>query len=171
MKHRILQKSDVWNYGDDLLSMYQTNRLVIDSQSPLDLSNRDSVCEFIEPFVTSNDSMVVGIFDEQEKYLYGIVIFDNIRFDEVNSCAQIHIVNDKSIFGKKVRNIYGEIIESMPFTTLYCEIPSIAVHAIAVCKRAGFKKTGYIPLALPYKNIKGEEKLYDLQIFTYRRSY
>ena len=169
MKSRILHDIDVDRYIDDLCSMYKTNRLILDSQSPLDLSNRDNIANFILPYITSSDSMVTGIFDDDEQYLYGIIIFDNIRYDDQNSCAQVHIVNDKSIFGKKVGNIYQDIMNTVPFTTLYCEIPAIAVHAIGVCKRAGFKKTGYIPLALPYKNIKGEEKLYDLQIFTWRK--
>ena len=169
MFNRLLKESDVIKYKDDLYSMYQTNRLVLDSQNPLDLSNRDNIINFILPYITSSDSMVMGIFDDNEQYLYGIIIFDNIRYDDKNSCAQVHIVNDKTIFGKKVGNIYQDIMNTVPFTTLYCEIPAIAVHAIGVCKRAGFKKTGYIPLALPYENIKGEEKLYDLQIFTWRK--
>lgn len=52
------------------------------------------------------------------------------------------------------------------FNVLYCEIPSIAVNAIRMAKAMGFKKTGYIPTALPYVNSKGEEKLYDIQILT-----
>ena len=106
-----------------------------------------------------------NIFDDEEEFLYGLVIFDNIRMANKAS-AQVHIVNDKSIFGKKVRDIYKHIIETCGFDILYAEIPSIAVHAIGMCKRLGFKKTGYIPEALPYVNSKGIEQMYDIQIWS-----
>ena len=79
---------------------------------------------------------------------------------------ELHIVNDKSIFGRKVRGLYEEILATCMFDTLYAEIPSIAVHAIALCKRLGFKKTGYIPNVLPYVNSKGVEQMYDIQIWS-----
>ena len=112
---------------------------------------------------------MLGILDDKEEFLFGIVIFDNIRFAN-KSCAQVHIVTDRAIWGRKIKDIYTEILKGSIFDTLYCEIPSIAVHPIAMCKRLGFKKTGYIPDALPYKNAQGEEKMYDLQIYTYRRN-
>ena len=125
--------------------------------------------DFVETFINSSDAVIVGIFDSEEKYLYGLVIFDNIRFANKSS-AQVHIVNDKSIFGRKVRGLYEDILATCMFDTLYAEIPSMAVHAIALCKRLGFKKTGYIPDILPYVNCSGEEKMYDIQIWTWRRA-
>lgn len=168
MKFRKLTIKDCEKYKDDLFSCYKTNHLILDNQNNICINTPVSACHFVQSFIEASDSTVTGIFDDQEKYLYGIVIFDNIRFGE-KSCAEVHIVNDKSIFGKRVRDIYNDIINSLPFNTIYCMIPSIAVHPIAICKKLGFKKTGYIPDALPYTNSLGEEKMYDIQIWTYRR--
>lgn len=168
MKYRILKVEDTAKYSKDLLDCYTTNHLVLDNQSPINLSTEELVKEFVDGFITANDSYVLGIYDDNEKYLYGIVIFDNIRIGK-KSCAQVHIVNSKDIFGLKVRNIYRDIIKGCPIDTLYVEIPTIAVHAISICKKLGFKKTGYIPNALPYTNSLGEEKMYDLQIYCLER--
>lgn len=169
MKYRQLKLEDIEKYKEDIYSCYMTNHLVFDSQNPLreDMSV-DNTKWFVETFINSSDAVIVGIFDSEEKYLYGLVIFDNIRFANKSS-AQVHIVNDKSIFGRKVRGLYEDILATCMFDTLYAEIPSMAVHAIALCKRLGFKKTGYIPDILPYVNCSGEEKMYDIQIWTWRR--
>ena len=146
-----------------------TNHLVFDSQNPLrEGMSIENTKWFVETFINSSDAVIVGIFDSEERYLYGLVIFDNIRFANKSS-AQVHIVNDKSIFGKKVRGLYEEILSTCMFDTLYAEIPSIAVHAIALCKRLGFKKTGYIPNVLPYVNSKGVEQMYDIQIWSFNK--
>ncbi len=168
MKYRQLKFKDCNKYKLDLLSCYKTNHLILDNQNNIVIETPEAARHFVEQLVLASDSTVTGIFDDEELYLYGIVIFDNIRFGN-KSCAEIHIVNDKSIFGKKVRSIYEDMIQSVPFDTLYCMIPSIAVHPIAMCKRMGFKKTGYIPNALPYTNSLGEEKMYDIQIWTFAR--
>lgn len=166
MKYRQLKIEDINKYKEDIYSCYTTNTLVFDSQNPIgNNSNADNIAEFVKGFVDADDSNVLGIFDSEERYLYGLVIFDNIRFAN-RSCAQVHIVNDKSIFGKKVRDLYNDIIATCAIDTLYAEIPSMAVHAIAICKRLGFKKTGYIPDALPYVNCNGEERMYDIQIWS-----
>jgi hypothetical protein len=164
MKTKIMTKDLVIDFRRDILSCYQTNRLVFDSQNPYEITDTNEAVEFVMSFLDAKDSFVTGIFDDNEQFLYGIVIYDNVRWCN-KSIAQIHIVNDKSIFGKKVKGLYEEMIELTPFDTLYAEIPSIAVHAIAMCKRLGFKKTGYIPNALPYVNSQGEERMYDLQIW------
>lgn len=164
MKYRKLELQDLFNYGKDILRCYECNHFVLDEQSPIipDL-------DFVRGFVDSPDSMVIGVFDDKEKYLYGLIIFDNIRFGNKESCAEVHIINDKAIWGRKVRDLYTEVLNSSIFTTLYCQIPQIAVAAIALCKRLGFKKTGYIPNALPYTNSRGEENMYDINIMCWRK--
>lgn len=168
MKYRTLTREDVWHYMDDIYSCYKTNHLVFDNQCPFDFMYPRDSAEFIQDYVEARDSCVVGIFDNNENFLLGLIILDNIRMAN-RSIAQLHIVNDKSIFGKKARDIYKQFLDNNVIDTFYAEIPTIAVHAIGICKRLGFKKTGYIPDALPYTNNKGEERMYDLQIWTYRK--
>lgn len=165
MKYRKLEVEDVNKYAQDIDKIYKDCHLIFDSQNSI--PNRMPMWVFVDSFVDSPESMALGIFDDDEQYLYGLVIFDNIRFAN-KSCAEVHIVTDKAIWGKKLRDIYSKIMQGCIFDTLYCQIPSIAVSAIAICKRLGFKKTGYIPDALPYVNSRGEERMYDLQIYTYR---
>lgn len=164
MKYRLLTLSDTNAYANDAYQCYLDNRFVLDAQSPILLNSPQLVTEFISGFIQAPDSYVLGIFDDNENYLFGLIIFDNIRISN-NSCAQVHIVTNKSIWGKTIKNIYEEVLRTLPIDILYCEIPQIAVNAIAMCKRLGFKKTGYIPKALPYVNSKGEEKMYDINIF------
>lgn len=169
MKIRTLTLKDINLYRDDIFKCYKDCHLVFDAQNIIDIKDSKDVQLFLAGFVSASDSMVKGIFDDKEEFLYGIVIYDNMRFSN-KSCAQVHIVTDKAIWGRKIKNIYLEILDSNIFDTLYCEIPSIAVHPIAMCKRLGFKKTGYIPEALPYINAEGKEQMYDIQIYTYRRN-
>lgn len=169
MIFRTIDINDSFKYCKDIYKIYKDCPLIFDSQNPINLDNMHDCTCFILGFIMAKDADVWGIFDDNEEYLYGLIIFDNIRFCN-KSCAQVHIVNDKAIWGHKIRDIYKEIINSTIFDTLYCEIPSIAVNAIAMCKRLGFKKTGYIPDALPYTNAKGEEKMYDIQIYSWRRN-
>jgi hypothetical protein len=167
MKYRPLEYEDIKKFRDDIIKCYNDCHLIFDSQNTI--PKRMPMWVFVDNFVDSSDSMVIGILDDNEEFLYGLVIFDNIRFAQDKSCAEVHIVTDKAIWGRKIRDIYNKIIQGCIFSTLYCQIPTIAVSAIAICKRLGFKKTGYIPEALPYVNSRGEEKMYDLQIYTYKR--
>lgn len=165
MRYRKLQLEDLFNYGKDILHCYECNHFVLDEQSFIvpDL-------DFIRGFLDAPDSMIIGLFDNNEKYLYGLIIFDNIRFgNKGESCAEVHIINDKAIWGKKVRDLYTEVLNNSIFSTIYCMIPQIAVAPIALCKRLGFKKTGYIPKALPYTNSRGEENMYDINIMCWRK--
>lgn len=165
MKYRQLQWEDIKKYREDIEKIYRDCHLIFDSQNSI--PNRMPMWVYINNFVDSPDSMVLGIFDSDEMFLYGLVIFDNIRFAN-KSCAEVHIVTDRAIWGRKVKDVYNQILQGCIFDTLYCQVPSIAVNVIALCKRLGFKKTGYIPDALPYVNSKGEEKMYDLQTYVYR---
>lgn len=166
MKFRKLNLDDINRYNNDIEKIYKDCNLIFDSQNPI--PKNLYLPYFVGNFVNSEDSYILGIFSEDEEFLYGLVIFDNIRMAN-KSCAEVHIVTDKAIWGKKIRDIYNKILIGTIFDTLYCQVPSIAVNVIAICKRLGFKKTGYIPDALPYVNSKGEERMYDLQIYTYRR--
>lgn len=169
MKYRLITAGDCYKYRNDIFQAYESCHLIFDSQNPYKPETIEECCNYIAEYATSNDSIVYGVFDDNEDYLYGIVIFDNIRATKENSCAEVHIVNDKSIFGRKIRGVYEDLIIACGIDNLYVQVPSIAVHSIALCKRLGFKKTGYIPKALPYVNSVGEEKMYDIQIFSYNK--
>lgn len=164
MKYRQLTLKDYVTYADDIIKCYKDCHLIFDSQNPIKEMYEP---EFVRGFSVATDAMVLGIFNDDETFLYGLVIFDNMRFAN-KSCAEVHIVTDRAIWGKKIKDIYNRILRGSIFDTLYCQVPSIAVNVIAICKRLGFKKTGYIPDALPYVNSKGEERMYDLQIYVYR---
>lgn len=169
MKYRVLSLIDCEYYKNDILSCYTDNRFVFDDQNCITLSNADECKSFIEAYVQAPDSYVLGVFDDLEEYLYGLIIFDNVRVVGKDSIAQVHIVTNRAIWGKRIKDIYEQVLEYGLVETLYCEIPQIAVGAIAMCKRLGFRKTGYIPKALPYTNINGERKMYDLNIFVWER--
>lgn len=168
MHYRTLKRKDVIEYGEDILKCYEDNKLIFDSQNPILIDNVHSAMEFLLGYVEGLDSMVVGIFDDCELYLYGIVIYDNMRNVD-KFVSEVHIAITKEIWGRKVKAILDDMLDRCLFDVIYCTIPQIAVNAIHMVKRMGFKKTGYIPCALPYINSKGEEKLYDLNIFCYRK--
>jgi hypothetical protein len=168
MHDRVLTVDDIYTYCNDALKCYQDNHLIFDSQNPLLINDFDSMYEFLHGYVTAPDSMVVGIFDEHEDFLYGLVIFDNMRCVD-KFVAEVHIAISKEIWGNPIKEVFNKMMTTILFDVIYCTIPQIAVRAIGMVRRMGFKKTGYIPCALPYKNSKGEEKLYDLNIFTYRK--
>lgn len=170
MKYRPLLKDDCVKYSADLIKCYKDNSLVFDSQNVLKFKNEWQVADFVYGFVDADDAMVLGIFDDRELNLYGIVIFDNIRTIPNDSVAQVHIVTSREIWGRRIKDIYSDILKHTLFTRLYCEIPQIAHNAIAMCKRLGFKKTGFIPKVLPYINSHGKEKMYDLNIFVWSKN-
>ena len=168
MHDRVLDIDDLYKYCNDALVCYQDNRLIFDSQNPILIDDFDSMYGFLHSYITSPDSMVVGIFDDHEDFLYGLVIFDNMRCVD-KFVAEVHIAISKEVWGKPIKEVFDRMLKNVLFDVIYCTIPQIAVRAIGMVKRMGFKKTGYIPCALPYINAKGEEKLYDLNIFTYRK--
>ena len=165
MKYRQIKEQDLFKFAQDIKSCYNSCHLVFDDQNPLKDLNTEGLLNFLKGYIEAEDSTVVGILDDEEKYLYGIIIFDNIRMGVKNS-AEVHIVNDRSIWGHRIKDIYKQVIHCSIFDILYAEIPAIAVGAIGMCRRLGFKKTGYIPSIAPYTNSKGEEKMYDVQIWS-----
>ncbi len=170
MQYRNLNRDDVKIYLNDIISCYNSNRFILDSQSSLNFLNPENLYEFILGFVEAEDSIVVGLFDDNFQFLYGLVIFDSIRFGQgIKATAEVHIAVDRTAFGKITFHLLEELQRDCGFTTLFCHVPSIANRAIALLKKLNFKKTGYIPNCLPYKNLKGEEDLYDVQIWVYNR--
>lgn len=168
LKYRRLETVDLFKFSDDLKRCYEDNPLILDDQTCIDLSTNETICNFLYSFITTPDSMVVGIFDSQESLLFGIVIFDNIRIADT-SCAEVHIAVAKELWGKLTRNTFTQMLNSTMFDTLYCQIPQIAVRAIAMCKHLGFKKTGYIPKALPYTNCMGVSRMYDINFYVFQK--
>ena len=121
MQADILHAGDLFYFRRDLYRAYLDNHLIEDIQTPYRITCEQDLVDYLAGFISEQDSMVVGIFDNNKRYCYGYIIYDNIR------CA------DKMV------------------------------------AKLGFKKTGYIPCALPYKNSKGETKLYDINIFVYEK--
>lgn len=172
MKIRKLNLGDLFIYKEDVIKCYDDNHLIFDSQSPL-LADGFEGAYFLSGYIQAKDSIAVGVFvheeETDEEHLRGIVLFDNIRFGDKKSCAEVHIATAKELWGKEILKAYREILSGCIFTTIYCMIPKIAVAASSIAKRVGFKKTGYIPNALPYINSKGEEHMYDLIVYTLER--
>lgn len=170
MKERILTIEDLDIYRNDIFEMFKDCSRVFDEQNFLKVVDKSFYIEYIERYVTGNDSQVIGIFDNTETFLYGLVILDSIRMLSLQeSCAEVHVLTSKSIFGPVLRHSYEKILEGIPFVVLYCHIPRAAVFASKLVKDIGFKKTGYIPAALPYSNSRGEVKMSDLLIYVLDR--
>lgn len=169
MKIKQLNAVDCLKFENDIFECYRTNHLVLDSQNTWKMNTPFDAREFLRGYASAGDSCVIGIFDNEETTLYGFVIFDNLRYCGNKSCAEVHIVMSKYMFGKNNFYMYERILRGCGLTTVYAQIPSIAVHPIRICKKLGFKKTGYIPDAITYVNSSGEEKMYDIQIYTWKR--
>lgn len=160
-KYRILTLEDIEAYKYDIDSCYNKNKFIFDEQSIIkDVPKHELLRKYIE----ADDSLVMGILTENEEFLYGIVIYDKIRQVGNDCVTEVHIATDRAVWGY-VLNVYKELLKLPLFTRYYCMIPSIAVHAIRICKQLGFKKTGYIPKIAPYTNSNGELKFYDEFIF------
>lgn len=151
------------------MECYNCNFLICDNHSPCKVTNYQELFNHLVDFQTASDSLIFGVFDEEENYLYGYILFDNIRITKERSCAQVHILNHKAIWGRALRDLYIQFLHSTIFDTVYCEIPAIAAGAIGVCKKMGFKKTGYVPHCLPYTDIRGNERMYDKFIYVWER--
>lgn len=169
MQADILHAGDLFYFRRDLYRAYLDNHLIEDIQTPYRIICEQDLVDYLAGFVSEQDSMVVGIFDNSKKYCYGYIIYDNIRCAD-KMVAEVHIAIAKEIWGNTIADLFRQLLNDNLFDILYCQIPKIAVRAIGMCKKLGFKKTGYIPCALPYKNSKGETKLYDLNIFVYKKA-
>lgn len=160
-KYRTLSIDDIEMFREDIESCYNSNKLIFDEQSIIKDIPKS---ELLRKYVEADDSLVMGIFTQDEEFLYGIVIYDKIRQVGDDCVAEVHIATDKAVWGY-ILDVYKELLSLPLFTRYYCMIPSIAVHAIRICKQLGFKKTGYIPKIAPYTNSRGELKLYDEFVF------
>lgn len=161
-----LSTLDLDIYREDIFRCYQDNVLILDSQNILDLSTPDLLIDFLEPYATSRDSFLFGIFKDDR--ILGIVMFNNVRITEEISSAEVHLALSKKLRGKRGLKILEQIRDNCNIDNIYCIIPEIAINTINVCKKLGFKKTGYIPDNLPYVNAQHIEKMYDSFILTYR---
>ena len=66
MHYRKITKEDLSMYLSDIISCYQTNTLVFDSQNYL----KDTDMKwFIDTYIEAPDSLVTGIFDDEEEFL------------------------------------------------------------------------------------------------------
>ena len=161
-EYRFLNIEDIELYRDDIECCYKRNPFIFDEQSIIkDVPKADLLAKYIQ----ADDSEVIGIFSSGEEFLYGLVIYDKIRQVGDDCVAEVHIATDKVIWGKQILEIYKDLLSIPLLNRYYCMIPSIAVHAIRICKQLGFKKTGYIPKIAPYTNSNGELKFYDEFIF------
>ena len=91
MKHRVLRQNDCAQYSDDLFQCFKDNPQILDEESIDYFESLEKSVNYVEDLIGSPDSMVVGIFDDDEEFLYGIVIFDQMRFSKDGNSAQLHI--------------------------------------------------------------------------------
>ena len=166
MYYTKLDELDLDIYREDIFKCYQDNPLILDSQNILDLSTPDLLKDFLSKYIGNRDSFIFGIFNNDN--IVGIVIFDNIRMTEYSSSSEVHLALSRKLRGKKGFNILEQIRDNCNIDVIYCTIPEIAINAINMCKKLGFKKTGFIPSNMPYINAQHIEKMYDSFIMTYR---
>lgn len=169
MNVRALTLYDVQRFEDDIIQCYLDNLQIQDSQCPVNFTNRDEVIDYLFGYIEDSKSFVTGIFDKDEEYLFGLVIYDGVRMTDDGNSAELHLVTCKDMWGKDFLDVYKDMLSGTIFDTLYCLIPSYCRPVIGLIKKLGFKKTGYVPKVLPYKNLKGQEKMYDVLIYSWRK--
>lgn len=163
MKYRVLTKRDLSLYRNDIYSCFNSNKSIYDSQSPYRNNNPvDTLMSHLNNF----DTILFGIFDDDESYLYGIILFENVRINTDINSAQVHIIIDKAIWGKVVFGVLKKMADETIFNRIFAEIPAFTAKTVGLLKRLGFKKTGYKPDAVPYIDASGKEKMYDLLTYT-----
>lgn len=168
MKYRYLKEEDITNYVEDLMIIYKDNPQITDIQCPLDITSEQDIRDYVENNAVFNEeSCVLGIFDDDELCLFGIIIFDSMRLTDDGNAAQLHIAIGKELWGKQIREVCQELLHNTIFTVLYCFIPSKCRPVIGLLKSLNFKKTGYIPKSLPYETVKGEIKMYDELVYSW----
>lgn len=169
MKTKYLSLEDLEMYRNDIEECYHDNPQIFDLQCSINPKNFEEVMDMLRSFVVSEDSMIEGVFDSEMDYLFGLIIFDSIRLTDDGNSAEVHICICKDMWGKVFYPVYERMIKDNLFDTLYAMIPSCCRGAITLCKKLGFKKTGYVPKSLPYTNLKGEIKMYDTFIFSLQK--
>lgn len=169
MLNRYLKPEDIEIYLTDIKQCYKDNPQVFDMQNPINSENERELKDFLLSFINSEESMIEGIFDSQEDYLFGFIIYDGIRLTDDGNAAQVHICMCKDMWGKDFLPVYQRIINECLFDTIYAMMPACCRGAITLCKKLGFKKTGYVPKAIPYKTLKGEIKMFDELIYTLQK--
>ena len=163
----ITDKDELYTYQEDIEQCYKDNPQIADYQSVVDFQNTSEAMSLLESYIDCDESAILGIYDDNETYLFGFIIFDGIRLTDDGNAAQVHICISRDIWGKEFQYLYEKIMDDSIFDTLYAMIPSRCRGAITLCKKLGFKKTGYIPKAIPYTTLKGEVKMFDELIYTY----
>lgn len=167
MHTRHLTEYDIRKYEDDIAQCYIDNLQIMDNQCAVDFTNRDEMYDYLFSLLECPESAVKGIFDDEEQYLFGLIIYDGIRLTDNGNAAQLHLATSKDLWGKDFHFVYEDELKDTMFDTLYCMIPAYCRPVVSLVKKLGFKKTGYIPKALPYISLKGEEKMYDELIYSW----
>lgn len=132
MKTRALTLLDLQTYMIDIYQCYKDNPQIIDAQSPYSIATPQQVQELLIPYIEVNDSMIKGIFDDKEQYLFGIVMFDVMRITPDGSSCEIHIATAKPIWGKMLIDTYKQMLDELIFDNLYCSIPANCVDRKSV---------------------------------------
>lgn len=169
MKLRFIDVNDVRDYEEDIAQCYMDNLQIMDSQTVIDFTNRDEMLDYIFSILESKESAIQGVFDNDDEYLYGLIIYDGIRLTDDGNAAQLHLATCKDMWGQEYLKVYQKALDETLFDTLYCMVPAICRPVISLLKKLGFKKTGYIPKALPYTNLKGKTKMYDEYVYVWRK--
>lgn len=167
MKTRYLIMNDLEDYKEDLIKCVQDNPQISDYQSFLDINDEETILSQLYNYITSIDSTIEGIFDDNFEFLFGFIVYDNIRLTDDGNSAEVHICASKDIWGKDFYIVYKSILKYSMFDILYANMPACCRGAITLCKKLGFKKTGYIPKTIPYTTTKGEVKMFDELIYSW----
>ena len=169
MKTRYLTLDDLENFREDIVEACKDNPQITDYQGFLDLNNDDDIINTCRLYITSKDSSVEGIFDNREDYLFGFIVYDNMRLTDDGNSAELHLCTSKDIWGTDFLAIYKGILKHVIFDVLSAIVPSRCRTTIAFMKKLGFNKTGYIPKSIPYVTSKGEVKMFDQLIYTWEK--
>lgn len=170
MQTRYLIQLDTFQYEEDLIKCVKDNPQICDYQSLLDIHNDDSILNAISSYINCMDSSIEGIFDDNYEYLFGFIAYDKIRLTDDGNSAEVHICISKDMWGRDFYPVYEEILKNSMFDVLYADMPACCRGAITLCKRLGFKKTGYIPKSIPYVTTKGDVKMFDEYIYSWENT-
>ncbi len=170
MKTRYLTLNDLENFMDDIVKACRDNPQITDYQGYLKLDNEVEIIQACINYIEAKDSLVEGIFDNKEEYLFGFIVYDNIRLTDDGNSAELHLCTSKDIWGTDFITIYKGILSYTLFDVLYALVPAKCRTTIAFMKKLGFKKTGYIPKSIPYVTAKNEVKMFDQLIYVWEKN-